>query len=713
MARLNSVALSDWDLEYQTGNIEAQVGLSVTAQQSWNGVLPSVPIGSETPVNTTLTNNQVTNIESPRSIASDSNGNFVVVWNEDGARDGFQRGVYTQRFAANGNKLGGEILVNATAIAADQAYVSVAMNASGAFVVTWSNFNTNWDVRAQIFDNTGAKVGGGIAVNTTTAIDQKFSSVAMDNTGNFVVTWQSFDQENGPGANTWGIYARRFDSTGAALTAEIFVNGNALRAGDQISPSIAMNASNGNFVVVWSGDGTSAGDPSGIVGQQFTTTGIKTGGVFLVNTTTSGAQVTPSVAMNTSGRFVVAWNDPANAGDINARVYNYTAGAVPVAQTAVFAANSTTAGSQVAPSAAISAAGNVVITWTADAQDGSGNGVYARHFNPAGVAFESEFRINTTTTNNQQYSSVALNGHNYVVSWSGEGVGDTSGVFVQRVTTALVVDTANDPTGLGDTSSIDTLLANKGSDGLISLREAIIAANNTPNGASGANRIYFNIAGAGVQTITPTTALPTITRQVTIDGATQPSYAGTPLIRIDGALAGAGADGISLANLSDGSTIRGLMLTRFGHDGVVIQAGADNITVAGNWIGTNGSGLTTMGNVNDGIEIFGTNAIIGGTGANDRNVINNSGNEGINISGVGATGNVILGNYIGLEPDGISGSGNADVGIAILPGATGNIIGGTTAAARNVISNTSRVSRSTRRTTLFRATTSAPMRPVR
>ena len=63
-----------------------------------------------------------------------------------------------------------------------------------------------------------------------------------------------------------------------------------------------------------------------------------------------------------------------------------------------------------------------------------------------------------------------------------------------------------------------------------------------------------------------------------------------------------------------------------------------------------------------------------------------AGDEGINIAGSGVTGHIIQGNYIGLDPDGATGPGNSDVGLAIITG-SGNTIGGTSVAARNVISN--------------------------
>ena len=221
-------------------------------------------------------------------------------------------------------------------------------------------------------------------------------------------------------------------------------------------------------------------------------------------------------------------------------------------------------------------------------------------------------------------------------------------------------------------------VTNTSNSGAGSLRQAITDA----NGHTGADTINFIIAGTGVHTITPTSALPTITGTVILDATTDDSFAANgnrPAIRIRGTSAGSGVDGLKLADGSDGSTIRGLMITNFAHDGIYIASGADGITIVGNWIGTTGTGSTGVGNTNDGIESFAAGTRI------DGNVITNSGNDGISLSRSGVSGYIIQGNIIGLDPDGVTGGGNVDVGLAILTG-TGNTIGGTTAAARNVIS---------------------------
>ena len=212
-------------------------------------------------------------------------------------------------------------------------------------------------------------------------------------------------------------------------------------------------------------------------------------------------------------------------------------------------------------------------------------------------------------------------------------------------------------------------VTNTNDAGAGSLRDAIDQA----NAAAGADTIDFNIAGAGPHTIAPTSALPTITEAVTLDATTQPGFAGTPLIELDGSLAGAGANGVTVA--AYGSTVRGLVINRFSLSGIALYGGGG--VVAGNYVGTDVSGQVALGNGIDGVEIFSSGNIVGGTGVGDRNVISGNVDDGVNID-VGTTGNVILGNYIGVDATGLMDLGNASDGVLVENGAFGNTIGGAT-----------------------------------
>ena len=153
---------------------------------------------------------------------------------------------------------------------------SVAVNSSGGFVVTWSSQKqdgTGWAVYAELFDSVGQfDLGQPFKVDASDSNDQLYSRVATDADGNFTVIWQSQD---GDGS---GIFGQRFDSSGNPL-GTVF-RANTTTAGNQQSADIAMNAT-GSFVVSWSTDNQD------IYAQQFNADGSMAGSEFQVNTTTA------------------------------------------------------------------------------------------------------------------------------------------------------------------------------------------------------------------------------------------------------------------------------------------------------------------------------------------------------------------------------------------------------------------------------------------
>ncbi|MEX2175896.1 MAG: hypothetical protein WD872_16160 [Pirellulaceae bacterium] len=210
-----------------------------------------------------------------------------------------------------------------------------------------------------------------------------------------------------------------------------------------------------------------------------------------------------------------------------------------------------------------------------------------------------------------------------------------------------------------------------------SLRQAIIDANSS----AGADEIAFNVAPGGSQTVAPSSPLPIITETVTIDGTTQPGYAGAPLIRLDGIGAGF-ANGLFFVNHND-SIVRGLMITRFAANGIEVS-NASNFRFEGNYIGTDGT--ADLGNRVNGIRfvITGGSHTVGGMTDAARNLISGNDSNGLLIEGMDS--NLVVGNYIGTNAAGTGAIANGGNGVFILGGATNNTIGGTTVEARNVIS---------------------------
>ena len=115
-------------------------------------------------------------------------------------------------------------------------------------------------------------------------------------------------------------------------------------------------------------------------------------------------------------------------------------------------------------------------------------------------------------------------------------------------------------------------------------------------------------------------------------------------------------------------------------------AGTDDNVVEGDYIGIDPSGVDRVGNAFTGVQINAgaSDNTIGGTTAAAHDVIDLAGDYGVDVEDGATTSNVIEGNYIGLKPDGTPGGSNA-VGI-LTSGATLTVIGGTTPAARNIIS---------------------------
>ena len=368
-------------------------------------------VGSEFRVNAFTTSDQST-----AAIAADADGDFVVAWNSY-AQDGSSFGIFARRYNATGVPRGADFRVN-TFTTGEQRFPAVAMDADGDFVVVWDSAQdgSNTGIFAQRYNAAGVAQGGEFRVNTFTTGHQLVPKVAMDFGGDFVVTWQSLYQDG----SSDGVYAQRYDALGTPRGGEFQVN--TYTTGSQRNPALAMDAS-GDLVITWSGNG--AGDDSGVGAQRYNALGVAQGGEFHVNTVTTGSQTNPTVAMDASGDFVVAFRGVAY--DIFAQRYN----AAGIAQGSEFLVNTFTTGLQDSPAVAIDAGGNFLVTWGSGFADIE---VSAQSFNAAGVPQGAEFRVNTFTTNLQYNAAVTMDSDgDAVVAWTSSGQdGSGSGIYAQR-----------------------------------------------------------------------------------------------------------------------------------------------------------------------------------------------------------------------------------------------------------------------------------------
>ena len=201
---------------------------------------------------------------------------------------------------------------------------------------------------------TPSPVGGEFRVHLFTLNQQAYPAVGMDGSGGFVVAWMSAGQD---GSNS-GIFIRRYNSSGSALATEFQVNGHTLLA--QALPAIDMNAA-GSFVIAWQSN-TQDGEGYGVFGRRFNSSGAAQGGEFQAHSYTTGEQGKPTVGIDDNGNFVIAWNSQRDGSEYGIFVRRFNSAGTALASE--FRANTYTSGNQANPSIDLDADGDFVIAWT-------------------------------------------------------------------------------------------------------------------------------------------------------------------------------------------------------------------------------------------------------------------------------------------------------------------------------------------------------------
>src|SRR6185369_8983249 len=142
-----------------------------------------------------------------------------------------------------------------------------------------------------------------------------------------------------------------------------------------------------------------------------------------------------------------------------------------------------------------------------------------------------------------------------------------------------------------------------------------------------------------------TSGFPDITDIVMIDGTTQAGYAGKPIIEINGANAGVDVSGLLIR--TNNCVVRGLVINRFRGNGAGIYILGTNATgnkVEGNFIGTDLTGTAALANARNGVLIYSASGnIVGGGSLPARNVISGNGQSGVYLFGSDSRGNLIQG----------------------------------------------------------------------
>ena len=309
------------------------------------------------------------------SVASLSNGGFVVVW--------FSNNVYGQLYSSTGAIVGSEFQVNSASLYTNSV-AAVAGLSNGGFAVVWGGYEGG-GIYGQMYINEGTAVGSEFQVNTDTYQDSMPTVTALSN-GGFVIVWQ---------ASYYNIHGQIYSSTGERVGSEIS-GGTAFT---DTNPAVA-GLNNGDFVVlcleqygvgivygqVFSNKGTVAGSPFGAVGL--------------------------AVAGLSNGGFIVVGQE---AGNIYGQMYNNKGTAVGSG----FQVNTDT-GVDIDPSVASLSDGGFVVVWNS-------NNVYGQIYNSTGDVVRSEFQVNADTCQDSMPAVAGLTSGGFVVVWEGCNNGNIYG----------------------------------------------------------------------------------------------------------------------------------------------------------------------------------------------------------------------------------------------------------------------------------------------
>ena len=266
--------------------------------------------------------------------------------------------------------------------AGNQYVPAIAVNrTTGAFVAVWQDDSNkddgdgNYDIEGRIFCAGGCEDVKQFTVNSNTAGSQRHPDVAMDKDGNFVVVWE---EDNG-NKNTSEIYMRGFDAKGNERFASKVVN--TVTDGMQYTPSIAM-APDGKFVVAWHDESAGQNTPQVFI-RGFNADGSELFHDRNVMEKAEGARKAPDVAIADDGTFVVTWQDDSD-GNGTYQIYAKGFNADGTDRISQFTVNTVAAGQQYNPSIGMNASGTFFIAYEDDNDKNGKFLIMARGFDKDG-----------------------------------------------------------------------------------------------------------------------------------------------------------------------------------------------------------------------------------------------------------------------------------------------------------------------------------------
>lgn len=375
--------------------------------------VPAVPGQAQFIVNTYTDSDQVDS-----SGCTDADGNFVIVWtsvwcSNCTSQDGDESGVYGQRFARDGARLGGEFQIHQQ-IAGRQYGARVACAADGTFMVVW--LTQPFDMSGRLFDRDGVPLGDEFPLEGDPIDGDWHHHLAIDHdaAGNFIVAW-----DRGRTALGSNVFLRRFRADGSPAGVEMQVS----QLESASTPALTCRAG-GDCVLAWS-----VGAEEGIVARRWSAADTPLGEEIQVSSGVFFTRYDPVVEVDPSGGFVIAWdNDDWTLGPLHrAALRRFDSNGEPLGPEIQVG---TDPGLGWDPSTwgaygtalALADDGGFLIGWSGMTGGETESAQFAQRFSSAGVPEGAPFRLNRVTPSIQtRLRALQASADRLVLTWtSGE-----------------------------------------------------------------------------------------------------------------------------------------------------------------------------------------------------------------------------------------------------------------------------------------------------
>jgi hypothetical protein len=362
-------------------------------------------------------------------VSVNKHGEFLIAYDQltlsaDGTRVG-PGDLFAQQYDRAGQASGAPFKINKLTLG-NPATPAVALHHKGHSVVTWNGALLPGaalpDIWARQFDAAGEPVGDEFRANTFVPGIHGQPDVAMDDLGNFVITWTQTPSPRGTNnvaqdGSGSGVFARRYNWQGVPLGDEFPVH--SITNGNQTGSRVAMDHL-GNFVVAWT-------SPDGVRARRFDRSGIPHGKEFLVNQhgATANNHVVRGVASDAAGRFAVLWvgaGPETDGGGVYVRLFDET-GAPRTSQLRISPVTTLPFASRPGAAISVEKKGSFVVTWDHNWNSSAPGGISGQVFDPDGAALTDVFEIGTPGGLRLNNGSVGLNKHGRLLaSWLSSGL---------------------------------------------------------------------------------------------------------------------------------------------------------------------------------------------------------------------------------------------------------------------------------------------------